>query len=241
MKTKILPMFAILAIIMMVSPVAAFDWREAAKAKVRVIHASPDAPNVDVWVEGAPAFQNVAFEQVTDYAALKRGTYNVQVVPAGATEPVVIDADLKLRAARFYSVYAVNTLDSIEPIVVQDRNWQVGKKAKIRFVHASPDAPAVDIALKNGPVLFGDVEFKDASSYIRVAPGTYDLEVRLAGTDTVVLPLDGIELSGRTVYTAIATGLVGEGSLNAVLSVDRSMNKPSYDMDDDEEDEEDDE
>jgi len=46
-------------------------------ARVRVIHASPDAPAVDVWVQGAPAFTGVAFAEITAFAQLPAGTYNV--------------------------------------------------------------------------------------------------------------------------------------------------------------------
>ncbi|MGD8735495.1 MAG: DUF4397 domain-containing protein, partial [Anaerolineae bacterium] len=37
-------------------------------SRVRVVHASPDAPAVDVWVNGAVAFSNAPFEGITDYA-----------------------------------------------------------------------------------------------------------------------------------------------------------------------------
>ncbi|MGD2040576.1 MAG: DUF4397 domain-containing protein, partial [Anaerolineae bacterium] len=116
-------------------------------SRVRVVHASPDAPAVDVWVNGAVAFSNAPFEGITDYAELAAGTYNVQVSPTGATEPIVIDADLDLAAGTDYTVVAVGLLENIEPLVLVDNNSApAAGKAHVRFVHASPDAPAVDIA-----------------------------------------------------------------------------------------------
>ena len=191
-------------------------------ANVRVLHASQDAPAVDVWVNGGKAFENLAFNEITGFANLPRGTYNVQVVPTGATEPVVIEADLPLKNARDYTVIAVNFLDSIEPIVLTDISKRVPfYSAGIRFVHASPDAPAVDIAVKNGPVLFRNVEFKESKGYIKVPQGTYDLEVRVAGTDIVALEIPGVELNRRTAYTAFATGTLAENTLGAKLVIDR--------------------
>ena len=38
------------------------------------------------------------------------GTYNVKVVPTGATTPVVIEANLTLEAGKDYTVAAVNVL-----------------------------------------------------------------------------------------------------------------------------------
>jgi hypothetical protein len=193
-----------------------------APARVRVAHASPDAPAVDVLVDGTVAFSNAPFGAVTDYAALPAGTYNVQVVPTGMTEPVVIDADLTIEAGMDYTVAAVGLLADIEPLVLVDNNAQpAAGKAHVRIVHASPNAPAVDIAVADGPVLFADIAFKGVGDYLPVDAGTYDLEVRLAGTDTVGLPLPGVMLEGGTVYTFFAMGLVGgEPGLRAVPTVD---------------------
>jgi hypothetical protein len=191
------------------------------EAKVRVVHASPDAPAVDVLVNDGVAFSNAPFKGITAYAPLAVGTYNVKVVPTGATEPVVIEADLALEAKE-YTVVAVGQLASIEPLVLVDNNsLPAAGKAHVRFVHASPDAPAVDIAVKGGPVLFGNVAFKGVGDYLPVDAGTYDLEVRLAGTDTVALEVPGVALAEGTVYTVFAMGLAGgEPALTAVPSVD---------------------
>ncbi|MGD9317208.1 MAG: DUF4397 domain-containing protein, partial [Anaerolineae bacterium] len=160
-----------------------------------------------------------------DYAKLEPGTYQVQVTPTGATEPIVIDASLDLATQTDYTVVAVGQLADIEPLVLVDNNAApAAGKAHVRFVHASPDAPAVDIAVANGgPVLFANVSFKGVGDYLPVDAGTYDLEARLAGTDTVALSVPGVALADGTVYTIFAMGLAGgEPALTAVPSVDAS-------------------
>ena len=191
--------------------------------RVRAVHASPDAPAVDVWVDGTKAFANAAFKGITPYAELSQGMHNFQIVPAGATEPVVIEADLDLQNDMDYTIVALNELASIEPLVLADNNsLPAPGKAHVRFVHASPDAPAVDIAVADGgPVLFGGISFKGVGDYLPVDAGTYDLEARLAGTNDVALSLPGITLKEGTVYTVYAVGLAGgEPALTAVISVD---------------------
>jgi len=190
-------------------------------ARVRIVHASPDAPAVDVWVNDNAAFTNAPFKGITEYAELEVGAYNVKVVPTGATEPVVIEADLALEA-KDYTVVAVGKLEEIEPLVLVDNNSapEAGK-AHVRFVHASPDAPAVDIAVKDGPVLFSNIAFREVGDYLPVDAGTYDLEVRLAGTTDVALAVPGLALADGTVYTVFAMGLAGgEPTLEAVPSAD---------------------
>ena len=219
---RFLAVTAVLVLSLALSVTAMADGHEA---RVRVVHASPDAPAVDVWVNGAVAFSNAPFKGITDYAKLEPGSYSVQVTPTGATEPIVIDANLDLATQTDYTVVAVGQLANIEPLVLVDNNSApAAGKAHVRFVHASPDAPAVDIAVANGgPVLFSNVEFKGVGDYLPVDAGTYDLEVRVAGTDTVALSVPGVALADSTVYTVFAMGLAGgEPALTAVPSMDAS-------------------
>ena len=54
-------------------------------ALVRVVHASPDAPPVDVFVNGeASGVENFAFKNTTGYLELPAGTYSFAVAPVGA-------------------------------------------------------------------------------------------------------------------------------------------------------------
>ena len=224
-----IPLLLVFAIVIGLQGSSAVEAAPAADAQVRVAHMSPDAPNVDVWVNGAYAFQNVAFGEVTKYATLPTGDYLVQVEPTGAggAGPFVISATLSLSDTD-YTVAATDILSTITPVVLEDDNSApMAGMAHVRFVHASPDAPAVDITLPDGTVLFGDYEFQEASGYLPVAAGTYDLEVRLAGTDTVVLNLPGLTFNDGTVYTVFAAGFAGGGSpgLTAFLSADSGTSK----------------
>jgi hypothetical protein len=194
-------------------------------ARIRVAHLSPDAPNVDIWVDGTLAYENVAFEEVTDYVALPPGSYLVQVEPTGSggAGPFVISETLALAASKDYTVAAVNELASIEALVLEDNNaLPAAGKAHVRFVHASPDAPAVDITLPDGTPIFSNIAFKEVGTYTPVDAGSYDLEVRPNGSSSSVLDLDGIMFGSMKVYTVFATGFAGGGEpvLNAILEMD---------------------
>ena len=175
----------------------------AGTANVRVAHASPNAPRVDVYVDGMRAFANAPFTAITKYAALPAGKHHVQVFPAGAkpTGKAAIDATLTLAPGKSYTVAAVGTLQQIAPLVLVDKNrLPAAGYAKIRVIHASPNAPAVDVAVTGGPVLIHGLKFGQASGYAKVKAGTYNLEVRPAGTMTAVLKLRNVHLMSRTVY-----------------------------------------
>ena len=178
------------------------------KSKIRVVHTSYDAPAVDVRVDGAVAISGLSYGESSGYTEVTSGTRNVKVSPAGSTTPVVIEADLTIAANKEYTVYAVNTLASIEAIVSEDSRTPNFSKAKIRFVHASPDAPAVDIKLNNGsgPAVFSNASFKDITSYIEVDAGSYSFVATPTGSATEVIVFDPIAIQNGQVYTVIAHG-----------------------------------
>jgi hypothetical protein len=93
--------------------------------------------------------------------------------------------------------------------------------AMIRFTHLSPNAPAVDITLPDGTILFGNVPFMHLTRYLSVPASNYTLQVRVAGTPTVVLTVPNVVLEPDTFYTVYAVGLVGETpELQALLLLD---------------------
>jgi hypothetical protein len=191
-------------------------------SELRVAHLSPDAPAVDVWVDRTRILENVPYQAVSGYLTVTSGQHWVQVTPAGATEPVVIDAVVTAAANASYTVAATGLLseNDLRPVVLIDDRTPSASQAKVRFVHMSPDAPAVDVAVQSGPVLFANVAFRESENYAIVGPQSYDLEVRLAGTETVVLPLPGVALDANRNYTVFAVGLAGNGTLVSLPVID---------------------
>lgn len=185
-------------------PVAA----QAGTAKVRVVHASPDAPAVDVFVDGTAALTNVSFFTASDYLDLPAGAHKVAVAPAGAGEAAaVISADVTLDANSAYTVAAVGPLASIKAQIYNDNlAAPAAGKAHIRVIHASPDAPAVAIKLADGTALVPNLAFPNASDYLPVDAGSYNIQVTPANASDVVLDLPNTTLTAGTIYDVFATG-----------------------------------
>jgi len=232
-------MYRFLLVIAAIVSVVAFLGPAGAEAqsgngRVRVMHASPDTPPADVFVDGQKAISGLAFPNATGYVSLAAGPHEVKVFvsPSDGSGAPALQATLTIEANRDVTVLAVGRVSdgSLELLPVQDTNTlpQAGK-AHVRFIHASPDAPAVDVVVRgSGAALFTNVEFKEVGSYVAVDAGTYDLDVRVASTDTVALPLDGVRLEAGTVYTVVAVGLVGDGTLSAVPLVDATAPAPPH-------------
>jgi hypothetical protein len=181
-----------------------------ATAQVRVMHASPDAPAVDVLVDGAKALANVPFPADSGYVSLLSGQRNFKVNAAG-TATTVIDVSPTLTAGKSYSVFAVGFLAGIQPLLLEDNRTPTAGKARIRVIHGSPDAPAVDVLANDAKVL-SNVPFKAASDYLTVDPGNYVFKLNLAGTTTTAYTTPSIALAAGKVYTAIAIGSAAGGA-----------------------------
>ena len=181
------------------------------RARVRVVHASADAPLVDIAVDGADVLNDVPFAVGSDYLLLPSDTYNIDVALA-ANSQSVINADLMFDPATDYTIAAVNSAANIEPLVLQDDNTAPGAgNVKVRLVHAAPSAGLVDIyitapttdILNINPTL-NDVPFKADSGYLEVPEGDYRVRIAVAGTKTVAIDTGTLSLSAGQIRTAFA-------------------------------------
>ena len=182
-------------------------------SNIRVIHGSYDAPPVDVSVDGSKKISGLSYGESSGYGRVGPGDRDVEVTPAGAAAPKVIEAVLTLDNNKKYTVYAVDELANIAPIVSSDDSGTSAGKAKVRFIHASQDAPDVDIKLNSGDgtIIFDDTEFKEIQDYIEVDPDSYTLVVTPFNSNVEVIKFNPVTLQAGTVYTVVALGTFDGG------------------------------
>jgi hypothetical protein len=199
----------------------------ADQAHVRALHASPDAPAVDVYVGDTKVLSDVTFRTLSDYLALDAGSYTVAIKAAG-TDTTVASLDASVEAGQKYTIAAIGPLASVKLTAFVDDGATSADAAKLRVVHLSPDTGPVDVGLAGQAPADAPVKglaYPDATGYLSLPGGTYDFEVRPAGTDTVALSLPGTELSVDTNYTVFAVGLSAadapaDQKLGVVVGVD---------------------
>jgi hypothetical protein len=185
-------------------------------SSLSVTHASPDAPAVDILIDNSKVTTApFSYTNTTGYLKnLISGKRNIKVNVAGTTTNV-INADITFEGNKSYSLFAIDSVSKLSTLsTVDDLTTPAAGKAHVRFIHLSPDAPAVDIAVVGGgPVVFPNSSFKQASAFTPLAAGTYNLEVRVAGTSTVALTLPPITVADGKIYTVFAKGfLTGTGT-----------------------------
>ena len=185
---------------------------------VRVFHAAPQAPNVDVYVNDQMVFSNLAFGDFTRYVYLDEGEYNVSVYLAGQKDRPVINQMVDVSSQQIFTIAATGNLDNLGLLVIPDKVSKSPSQnySSVRVIHLSPNAPGVDI-LVDGDTLFEDISYGEGTDYVDLNPGTYNVNVVLNTDKSVVLPLK-VTLNPDKIYTIYIIG--NPPTLQAVQVVD---------------------
>ena len=212
------------------------------RAHLRIAHLSPDTPAVDLCI--APAngayskmtlkslgmFDGLAYPNLTSYVEFPVGMYDVRIVHATASDcstGAVPDLeDFGIHNGVIGTVAAIGVLDRAGPAandpglrlaLYNDATTVNTGKAKLRFIHASPGTPAVDVGLGAGAgftrvfanVAFGNIAVHapiDALGFVETSPFTSAVSARLAGAGSDALTVPSVNLPASAIVTAFAIG-----------------------------------
>ena len=185
---------------------------------VRVFHASPNAPAVDIYVNGGLAFKNLSFKDFTEYVQLPMGQYKIEVFPAGQKESPVLTQNVQVPTKQVITIAAAGNLDDLQliPYVEQTAEDLPVNESKLRAIHLSPDAPYVDVLI-DGNIAFSNIGFMDATYYNQLPSRPYNVKVNVESTENTVLALE-VELKSQKVYTIYVVG--NPLDLSAIQSLD---------------------
>ena len=206
-----------------ITPVVVEDMRSpvADMAKIRFAHMSPDAPNVDIKLDtgkGTTVFANAGFKQVADYTMVSGGTYTFVVTAANSTDEVVTFDPITVENGMVYTVVAHGTLDDTDNypfaarVFIDNENGDgyadltAFGTAKVMVIHASPDAPGVDL-LVDDALAGTNLEFPNNTGYLPVTATMHNIKVNVSGTSSTVIEAD-LDFMKDKSYSAFAVDSV---------------------------------
>ena len=195
-----------------------------ANARVRVIHASPDAPKVDILLgaAGGPppqiAIEALPYGQYTDYISVPAGSYQAAINVSG-TSTQVTSLSVTLEDGMAYTVVATGFAASGKSpgfrvfAVPETRDDEPPPGfSYIRFIHAAPSVPAVSVyalpfayaTARNSDPVVASLPFGVTTGYSRVPAGSYFGRLTPEGSKTIVADAGRITLSSGSVRTVVA-------------------------------------
>jgi hypothetical protein len=191
--------------------------------RVRILHASPDAPAVDILVDGNVAIEGLPYREYTEYLPLPAGPHEVKVNVSGTTT-TVLSATPTITAGNDYTAIAVGfaggRMPALDLMLLNDNNVvPTGENIKLRIVHAAASAPAVDVYLTTPfePIRtrqpgLANVPFKGVSQYLTVPALMYHARVTVAGTKNVAISSGRLPTWASIVRTVVAVDATGGGA-----------------------------
>jgi hypothetical protein len=214
--------------------VAGLATAQSSGARVRIVHASPDAPAVDIYVNGGMVLENLPFREYSEYLSLPAGTYTVEIKVTG-TNTVVKQLSVPVMAGKDYTAIAVGYAGGKQPgfdvmLLEDDNSAPEDGRIKIRVAHTAPGAPAVDVyvttpfeTLTGKQAVLTNVPFKAASGYLSVPISMYQARVTVAGTKTIAIDSHRVVTWGGMIRTIIAVDNKGGGApFDLILLPDRN-------------------
>jgi hypothetical protein len=193
-------------------------------ASLRVVHASPDAPAVDVYAKGvdAPLVTNLAYGDASAYLSLPPGTYDLELraAPSSPSDPIAYDtgpvtlkADEKITAVAAGLLGSTSDSDKFRVLPLEEGFGIAGShNAIVRVVHAGADAPSVGIDLDDddaaAPEITGLDRFADsgASGVPITAGAARQIGITAGGAKVTAFTTPELPEGGQ--LFVIATGLL---------------------------------
>lgn len=177
-------------------------------AQVQVIHNSP-SPTVDVYAGNTRLLDNFAFRTATPFVTLPADrVLNFGIAGQNSTvaSEAFVSFPLTFESGKTYAVFANGILgNQATPftLLVDEARESAVNPAKIEFatLHGSPGAPAVDVAIFGGGTVISNLTYGQFTPYLGVDPLNYVLQVKAAGSQTVVAN-----------FQADLTGLAGQAA-----------------------------
>ncbi|GJM24290.1 MAG: hypothetical protein DHS20C16_07050 [Phycisphaerae bacterium] len=160
-------------------------------ASLRAINASPDSPQLDGCLQdGTVAFDAIGGQTPgTTYAEVAISNSSVNFVADGddCVEPFLVGQNVSLAADSESTLLLINVFDEIETVLLTDDNSApAAGMTRLRFVHAHPEGPEVDINLSDGTLLVDDISFRGVSEYLAIDAGEIVLQIRSTEGDAIL-------------------------------------------------------
>ena len=182
------------------------------KASVRVLHASPNAPNLDFKINDINLIKDVAFKAASSFQRIDAGRKALSV-SASNTGVNHILSTYDFSRDRAYTIIVSNRLSAIEPILLEDESTgPLLGQSKLRLVHAAADAATLDVyitspnaAISTATPRWTNIAYKTIGASLQISAGNYQVRATVSGTKNVIYDSGAVVIptGGNIVLVAV--------------------------------------
>jgi hypothetical protein len=171
-----------------------------------------DQLKFDLYVDNVLTFSNIGYQQQTAYRVITPGQHSFS--SRSTTGGYVHNTSLETKAGNDYTLIMQGVVTQTPDkaylgAYVDNNNGASNGNARARYIQAAAGFPPLDVYV-NGVLLQRDVKYPAISilPYFEVTPGSLDITVRLAGTQTVVATKT-VQVTQDNVTTFTQSGVYG--------------------------------
>lgn len=180
-------------------------------SNIRILHALPNAPNVDVYANGYLITSNLSFGKSSSYNSLVPGDYEFQLFATGTYDKPLLTQTIQLVPNANYTISVVTLANNLFLFKLKDDNIPATKTSSfLRFINLSSKSPLLSLSLPNGTVLFNGAEYLETTGYYKLSPGIYNFQVLLGSSDVSGKYINNTTLDGGKFYTIYIIGTFKE-------------------------------
>ena len=198
-----------------------------ADAQLRFLQASPNAPQVNVLIDGASVATNLIYSGATPYIPVKPGSRHVQVVPVSGSSPI-LDQTVSLASTTNQTLLLTGPAASIQSVALTDGGTTTTTgDGNVRVVNASGSMGAADVYIVSaGSSIVGvqpvtgstPLAFAKNTGYQLIAAGNYEVFMTAPGTTNALLSTGSISLTSAQNQTVVALDGTSGGFRFALLT-----------------------
>ncbi|WP_119072148.1 DUF4397 domain-containing protein [Aggregatilinea lenta] len=193
------------------------DPIEPGMARLTAINTLADSPALDVLTaEGGPLLQGVTYAVQYGTINIPASIQNLVLVPAGGDvdSAVATIGEVPLTSGTLYTFVTLGTLDGdVAPttlaLATPINPSLETENVSVRFVHASPDAPAVDL-YANDVLIAPSMSLGQMTDHIALPAGDTTLAVRGAGAAATDDPLLSTDVTLDAATPVVTVAIVGQ-------------------------------
>lgn len=188
-----------------------------------LINATPTLGTFNAYVDQSKKTNAgpLSFGAAVNYFQLSPGAHTVNFTTASSTD-ALISKSISLEANKAYSLFLINKSTALDYLQVPDQiNNPTSTKAFIRFINLSPDAPALNLNVKDvATALISDQAYKTVSSFIETEAKSYTFQLKNKSNGNTVGENDlTVELKAGITYTIMAVGMVTAGEADQKIQI----------------------
>jgi hypothetical protein len=156
------------------------------ESRVRVIHASPDMPTVNVYLDDSLVGENLDYHGATDWATFPSMPHQLRIVPAGdSSDRAILEKQVTLAPNKAVDIVLLDTVERLRVVPIEeDLSPTPEDSARLMFIQAATGSIQVSIRTLSGGEIPGllPISFGTASRPITYPAGAAGFTFMTADT-----------------------------------------------------------